>query len=296
MTNAALARHWFMHSRHTAIGMGGNRPAQLSPPPDVRLAPSERLLHVGVFAGCEAGMETAAERLVLHFNRHPQMIAVRPWRETAAYAAPDLPPVPVAEHAWGHAAHDDTCDDYDCLVLLGWPAADDRRRLKQIELYCRDDRPVVALRTLDAEMPGWADFCEEVFGGRLGKKGDSPNLPTHCAGAPRPVAQMGTVPLFPQRPTRLLEVLRSEVAWHHPVVDGVEIMIAEGEVYRGPRLSPRATVLLTADDGRGPAPVAWAMRRGGGRTVCSTLGQEDDFREPAFLRLLSNAVRWAAMA
>lgn len=200
MTNAALARHWFMHSRHTAIGMGGNRPAQLSPPPDVRLAPSERLLHVGVFAGCEAGMETAAERLVVHFNRHPQMIAVRPWRETAAYAAPDLPPVPVAEHAWGHAAHDDTCDDYDCLVLLGWPAADDRRRLKQIELYCRDDRPVVALRTLDAEMPGWADFCEEVFGGRLGKKGDSPNLPTHCAGAPRPVAQMGTVPLFPGLP------------------------------------------------------------------------------------------------
>jgi hypothetical protein len=217
-------------------------------------------------------LEKAAERLVVHFNRHPQMIAVRPWRDTAAYAAPDLPPVPVAAHAWGNQAPADACDDYDCLVLLGWPAADDRRRLKQIELYCRGPGPLVALRTLDAEMPGWPDFNEEVFGGRLEPRGRAA-----------------------RRPSRLLEVLRSDVAWHHPVVDGVEILIAEGEVYRGPHLSPRATVLLTADDGRGPAPVAWAMRRGGGRTVCSTLGQEDDFREPAFLRLLSNAVRWAAM-
>ena len=53
-------------------------------------------------------------------------------------------------------------------------------------------------------------------------------------------------------------------------------------------------MLLTADDGRGPAPAAWTMRHAGGRVFCSTLGREDDFRDPAFLRLIFNAVQWTA--
>ena len=204
--------------------------------------------------------------MVRHLNADPRLIAERAWEESNGQALPSHPAGPseadgTAERACYFA------EDCDCLVLLGWPAAEDRRRLKQIELYCRGGGPLVAVRTVDAVMPGWPNFAEEVFGGRQPSS----------------------------RRSRLLEVLRSDVAWHHPAVDGVEILLAEGEVYRGPRLSPRATVVLTADDGRGPGPVAWAFRRPGGRVLCTTLGHEDDFREPAFLRLISNAVRWAAM-
>ena len=80
------------------------------------------------------------------------------------------------------------------------------------------------------------------------------------------------------------------------MLEGIDGLIAEGEIYRGPRLSPLATILLTADDGCGPAPVAWTTRHSGGRVFCTTLGHEDDFHEPAFLRLLARAVRWTAMA
>ena len=111
-------------------------------------------------------------------------------------------------------------------------------------------------------MPGWPDFAEEVFGGRQPESGQN----------------------------RLLETRRSDVAWHHPALDGLESLIAEGEVYRGPRLSAAATVLLTADDGRGTAPVAWTTRHAGGRVFCTTLGHEDDFREPAFLRLIAQGL------
>ena len=80
---------------------------------------------------------------------------------------------------------------------------------------------------MHAEIPGWSNFAEEVFGGRQ---------PTG-------------------RQCRLLEVQRPDSAWHHPVVEGVETLIAEGEVYSGPRFSPDTTVLLTAghrtQDGRG---------------------------------------------
>ena len=159
-------------------------------------------------------------------------------------------------------------EDYDCLVLLGWPAMNDRQRLKRIELHCRGGGSLVAVRTLAATMPGWPDFAEEVFAGRQPETNQS----------------------------RLLETRRSDVAWHHPALDGLEGLIAEGEVYRGPRLSSTATVLLTADDGRGAAPVAWTSRHAGGRVFSTTLGHEDDFREPAFLGLIARAVRWTAMA
>ena len=155
-------------------------------------------------------------------------------------------------HAWDFAELGiDDPTDYDCLVLLGWPAASNCQQIKRIELYCRGGGSLVALRAMHAEIPGWTNFAEEVLGGR------------HPAG----------------RRTRLLEVQRSETAWHHPVVEGIDTMIAEGEVYCGPRFSPDTTVLLTADGGQRVQPVAWTTRHQGGRVFSTTLGLDDDFRE-----------------
>jgi hypothetical protein len=256
MIDASFARQWIMHTPHAVVGMGGNVKVQPPQPAEQRPAQHEtRLLRVGVLGGSETAWPAAARRVVEQLNGYPHIFAEGACAETAP-----------ADRAEGH----------DCLVLLGWPAANDCQRLKHIELYCRGGGPLVAIRTLDAELPCWPDFAEEVFGGRQVVRLQSP--------AER---------------SRLLEVRRSDVAWHHPVLNGVENLIAEGVVYRGPRLSPQATVLLTADDGRGPAPVAWVMRRRPasgcpGRVFCTTLGHEDDFRDQAFLRLLSNAVSWAA--
>jgi hypothetical protein len=241
MIETSTARHWFMHTPHAAIGMGGNAKARPAPRPEAAT------LSVGVLAGLGSSWRFALERLTGYLNSDRSL---------------------GAEPAWDRAvAGDDVVQDYDCLVLLGWPAANDRQRLRRIELYCRSGGSLVAVRTLGATMPDWPDFAEEVFGGRQSETGQS----------------------------RLLESWRSDVAWHHPILDGLDGLIAEGEVYRGPRLSSLATVLLTADDGRGPAPVAWTTRHAGGRVFCATLGHEDDFREPAFLRLIARAVRWTAM-
>jgi hypothetical protein len=165
----------------------------------------------------------------------------------------------------------DITADYDCLVLLGWPTASRRKLLKRIELHCRGGGSLVALRAIHAELPGWTNFAEEVLGGR--------QLPgTKC---------------------RLLEVERSDSAWHHPIVAGLETMIAEGEVYCGPRFSPDTSVLLKTHsampNGQRGLPVAWAKRQEGGRVFCTTLGLLDDFRIPGFVRLISNAVHWVGL-
>jgi hypothetical protein len=242
MIESDAARQWFMHTPHAAIGMGGNAKVRQAPP-----RPESQTLAVGILAGLGSPWPQAVERLAGHLNSDRTLIAERAWERAGA--------------------GDDVVEDYDCLVLLGWPAMNDRERLKRIELYCRSGGSIVAVRTLGANMPGWPDFAEEVFAGRQVESQQS----------------------------RLLETRRSDVAWHHPALEGIDGLIAEGEVYRGPRLSPAATILLTADDGCGSAPVAWTTRHAGGRIFCTTLGHEDDFREPAFLRLIARAVRWTAM-
>ncbi len=263
MLDASLARHWFMHTPHAAVGLaaaakvGGSRPPQPATPSLQSASPQETAtLRVGLIAGPEATWDLAAARVVEHLRRDQDLEVYYAW-DCVEFGIDDP-------------------TDYDCLVLLGWPAASSRERIKRIELYCRGGGSLVALRAMRAEIPGWSNFTEEVFGGRQSA----------------------------ERKCRLLEVERCESSWNHPVVEGVETMIAEGEVYCGPRFSPDTTVLLTAGHhvgqhvpmvvvgGQRVQPVAWTTRHEGGRVFCTTLGLDDDFREPSFLRLISNAVRW----
>ena len=144
---------------------------------------SEGALRVGLIAGPEATWDLAAARVAEQLRGEQGLEVYYAWD------CVDL------------GLDDPT--DFDCLVLLGWPAASSRQRVKRIELYCRGGGSLVALRSMHAEIPGWSSFTEEVLGGR------------QPAG----------------RRCRLLEVQRSENAWHHPLLEGIETIIAEGEVY-----------------------------------------------------------------
>ena len=121
-------------------------PAQPRQPPPPALPEETRTLHVGLVAGPEATWDLAAARVADHL-RKDQSLEVH--------------------HAWDcvELGIDDPTD-YDCLVLLGWPAASSRQQVKRIELYCRGGGSLVALRAMHAEIPGWSNFAEEVLGGR----------------------------------------------------------------------------------------------------------------------------------
>jgi hypothetical protein len=251
MIDSSLDRHWFMHTSHAAIGLatavrlgaGQQQPACTSQSVSKEVA----ALRVGLVAGPEATWDLAAARIA-EYLRKDQSLEVY--------------------HAWDFLELGiDDPTDYDCLVLLGWPAPSSLQRIKWIERHCRRGGALIALRAMHAEIPGWSNFAEEVLGGRQ---------PLHQA-------------------CRLLEVQRSDSAWHHPVTAGIESLIAEGEVYHGPRFSPNTTVLLIADIGQTALPVAWTLRHEGGCVFCTTLGLDDDFREPNFLRMISNAVHWTGL-
>jgi type 1 glutamine amidotransferase len=60
-----------------------------------------------------------------------------------------------------------------------------------------------------------------------------------------------------------------------------------------PLASSTTALLIGSIPGKDPEPVAWVNRHGKSRVFYTSLGHPDDFRQPSFVRLLSNAVLWA---
>lgn len=87
------------------------------------------------------------------------------------------------------------------------------------------------------------------------------------------------------------------VAADHPVLDGVQPFTSR-KLYKAGELAAGATVLQTGTtetaDGPHTHPVTWTHQYEGGRTVYTSLGVPEDFDNPSFRRLITNAIFWAA--
>jgi type 1 glutamine amidotransferase len=83
----------------------------------------------------------------------------------------------------------------------------------------------------------------------------------------------------------------------HPILEGVDptALLGHGSLYKVSPLANTATPLLIGSiPGQNPEPVAWVNAPAtANRVFYTSLGQLEDFHEPAFNRLLKNAVDWA---
>ena len=69
---------------------------------------------------------------------------------------------------------------------------------------------------------------------------------------------------------------------------------SNGSLYKNPAVASDVTVLLQGTIPKQDEPVAWVRERGNQRVFYTSLGHPDDFRDPNFVRLLVNALAWAA--
>lgn len=53
-------------------------------------------------------------------------------------------------------------------------------------------------------------------------------------------------------------------------------------------------LLAVESDKKTPLPVTWAHTYKGGRTIYTSMGVPEDFRDENFRRLLTNAIFWTA--
>lgn len=154
-----------------------------------------------------------------------------------------------------------------------------RRHLPEVQIrairnYLSEGKPLIALRTSSHAFETWPRFDPEVLGG---------NYNGHHGNRP------------PDDPPTWVRV--ADGASDHPVVDGLpaEPFRSASWLYRTRPLSDDVTKLMTGWVGASgePEPVSWVRKHGESRVFYTSLGHQKDFEDPAFTRLLYNAIRWA---
>ena len=157
-----------------------------------------------------------------------------------------------------------TCD---CMVLFAQRMAINGEQLDCIKRYCDRGGPIVAIRSGGCALANWPAFDRGVLGvTSVGNHGRT------------------------RRPLVRLEN-RSTL---HPILADIEPFLAGGSLCKVVRVASDAECLLTAAVPGHREPVAWTRDDRGGRRFSTTLGHPTDFRQSAFLEMLTNAVAWTA--
>jgi len=138
-------------------------------------------------------------------------------------------------------------------------------QLRIIQDWCKAGRPVVGVRTASHGFQNWLEFDKLVLGG---------NYTGHYGvGA---AAQVHFV----------------EEAKDHPILAGLTPFTSPYSLYKNTGLAGDVTLLATATAKGKTEPVAWTRLHNGGRVFYTSLGGPEDFRNPNFQQMLTNAVFW----
>ena len=144
-------------------------------------------------------------------------------------------------------------------------------QLGLVKQYIESGKPVIGLRTASHAIQNWLEFDKLVLGGNY--QGHHKNNLS------------GNASIVP-------------AAKGHPILDGV---VAEfkmgGSLYKNTTLARAAKPLLSgAVEGHPAEPVAWTHSYKGNRTFYTSLGHADDFANPNFHKLVTNAIAWCLSA
>lgn len=169
----------------------------------------------------------------------------------------------------------------DLIVLSARRRTPPKPMMDLIRRHLAAGKPLVGIRTAshafgakppDDQHAGWETFDIEVLGGNYQNHYGNGLATTMSAGAG---------------------------ATNHAVMTGVspDAWKSSSSLYRSRNLSPNTTVLLNGSvevNGKQERePVAWLNTARNQRVFYTSLGGPEDFKEPAFRRLLLNGVLWA---
>ena len=154
-------------------------------------------------------------------------------------------------------------DQCDVMVLFTrrlTPAPDQLERVKK---YLQSGKPVVGIRTASHAFQNWLELDKEVLGG---------NYKGHYNKGPL---------------TKIQVVDKS-----HPILAGFMPFDSQGSLYKNTGLAKDCHILLTGSIPGQTEPIAWTRMNNGGRVFYTSLGDQTDFQNDSFLRLIVNALYW----
>lgn len=158
-------------------------------------------------------------------------------------------------------------DDADVLLVFTRRLNTAGEELERFKAYCAQGRPIVGVRTASHAFQNWLAFDKEVLGGNYnGHYGRGPAVNVEV--------EPGTE--------------------EHPILEGISPFDSGGSLYKNTPIAEDTYLLLNGVTEEHREPVAWTRLHKGGRVFYTSLGHQGDFRNDNFLRLLANAVFWAA--
>jgi type 1 glutamine amidotransferase len=140
-------------------------------------------------------------------------------------------------------------------------------QLERIKKYCSAGKPLVGIRTASHGIQSFLEIDKEVFGG---------NYMNHYKEGP------------------LCDVQFPDDAKKRLILDGVKPFKSKGSLYKNSGLAKDVDVCLYGSIPEHTEPIAWTRMYKDGRIFYTSLGHQKDFEEESFLRLMSNAIVWAA--
>ena len=171
----------------------------------------------------------------------------------------------------------DSLKKADLFVVASHRCTVPEDKMKIIKAYVKSGKPVLGIRTASHGLSlrakkkqkpvkghgQWPAFDGEVFGG---------NYHGHIKG---------------RKPTAV------SVKAKHEILNGVKPFTSTSWLYNVKPIKKGATVLLQGKGGGSDEPVAWTFKTAsGGKVFYTSLGHQDDFKEPSFIKLLDNACDW----
>ena len=152
----------------------------------------------------------------------------------------------------------DTCD---VAVFFTRRLKISGEQLERVKKYCASGKPIAAIRTASHGFQNWLEMDKEVLGGNYGNHfGPGTTKVTPVAGAK-----------------------------DDPILRGVGPFETTGSLYRNTGLASDVHILLNGAIPDHVEPVAWTRVHNGGRVFYTSIGQQADFKNPQYLRLLVNA-------
>ena len=156
-------------------------------------------------------------------------------------------------------------EETDVLLVFTRRLNADGAELERFKAYCGAGGPIVGVRTASHAFQNWLAFDGDVLGG---------NYQMHWRHGPR---------------ARVRFEPGSE---GHSLLEGVAEFSSAGSLYRNTPIAPDTSLLMSASTDEHDEPVTWTRTHAGSRVFYTSLGHQEDFEEPSFLRLLANAVLW----
>jgi putative membrane-bound dehydrogenase-like protein len=158
----------------------------------------------------------------------------------------------------------ETCDVALLFTRRLKPAGE---ALERIQAYCRSGKPLVGVRTASHAFQTWLGLDREVLGGSYtGHFGKGPPC----------------------------EVRFTDKGRGHAILEGVAEYASTASLYKNQANAADTETLLMGTAAGKTEPLAWTRLHQGGRVFYTSLGDQADFRNENFRRMLANALFWTA--